>query len=30
MDIAYLLLIFVLVGLAAGYLWLCGRLEERT
>lgn len=29
MDIAVLLLLVVLVGLTAGYLWLCGRLEER-
>jgi hypothetical protein len=29
MDIAVLLLLIVLVGLTAGYLWLCGRLEGR-
>jgi len=29
MDIAVLLLLAVLVGLTAGYLWLCGRLEGR-
>lgn len=28
MDIAVLLLLVVLVVLSAGYLWLCGRLEE--
>ena len=29
MDIAYLLLLAALVGLTAGYLWLCAGLEER-
>jgi len=29
MDIAVLLLLVALVGLTAGYLWLCGRLEGR-
>jgi hypothetical protein len=29
MDIAALLLLVVLVGLTAGYIWLCDRLEER-
>jgi hypothetical protein len=29
MDIVYLIFLFVLVGLTAGYLWLCGSLEER-
>ncbi|GAA0714745.1 hypothetical protein GCM10009105_19580 [Dokdonella soli] len=28
-DIVYLILLVVLVGLTASYLWLCGRLEER-
>ena len=29
MDIAFVLLLAVLVGLTAGYLWLCAGLEER-
>lgn len=29
MDLVYLLLLAVLVGLTAGYLWLCARLGER-
>jgi len=29
MDIAYVALLAVLVGLTSGYLWLCGNLEER-
>jgi hypothetical protein len=29
MDIVYLIFVLVLVGLTAGYLWLCGSLEER-
>ena len=29
MDIPVLLLLVALVGLTAGYLWLCGRLEGR-
>lgn len=29
MDLVYLIFLFVLVALTAGYLWLCGRLEDR-
>jgi len=29
MDIAYLVLLAVLVGLTAGYIRLCAKLEER-
>ena len=29
MDIAYLALLAVLVGLTAGYIYLCAVLEER-
>jgi len=29
MDIASLLLLAFLVASTGGYLWLCGRLEER-
>jgi len=29
MDIASLLLLAILAALTGGYLWLCGRLEER-
>jgi hypothetical protein len=29
MDIVYILLLAVLVGLTAGYVYLCARLEDR-
>jgi hypothetical protein len=29
MDIAYLVLLAVLVGLTAGYTYLCAKLEDR-
>jgi hypothetical protein len=29
MDIAYLLLLVVLIGLTAGYIGLCAKLEDR-
>ena len=29
MDIAYLVLLAVLVAMTAGHLWLCARLDER-
>ncbi len=29
MDFVYLIFLFVLVALTAGYVWLCGSLEER-
>ena len=29
MDVVYLVLLAVLVGLSAGYLLLCARLEDR-
>ncbi len=29
MDIAYLLLLAVLIGLTAGYIYLCAKLEDR-
>ena len=29
MDIAYLVLLVLLVGLTAGYIRLCARLEDR-
>jgi hypothetical protein len=29
MDIAYLVLLAVLIGLTAGYIYLCAKLEDR-